>query len=109
MPSKSSRFVPPFLRTAPARWPATWVSNSALSKVLDVKTRERIAIAVAQVNGCDYCLMPDGWAMSSAGDFPAMTGNVPFLMKDVVLLAVSVYPLKDDVVRIASQNAPGAE
>ena len=28
----------------------------ALGKTLDVKTRERIAIAVAQVNGCDYCL-----------------------------------------------------
>ncbi len=28
----------------------------ANSKMLDVKTRERIAIAVAQVNGCDYCL-----------------------------------------------------
>jgi uncharacterized peroxidase-related enzyme len=24
--------------------------------VLDVKTRERIALSVAQVNGCDYCL-----------------------------------------------------
>jgi uncharacterized peroxidase-related enzyme len=30
--------------------------NGALAKALDVKTRERIAIAVAQVNGCDYCL-----------------------------------------------------
>ena len=30
--------------------------SSALSKTLDVKTRERIAIAVAEVNGCDYCL-----------------------------------------------------
>src|SRR6266481_4950226 len=29
--------------------------------------------------------MPNGWA-ASAGGFPAMTGNVPFLMKDVVLL-----------------------
>ena len=28
----------------------------ALTKTLDVKTRERIALAVAQVNGCDYCL-----------------------------------------------------
>jgi uncharacterized peroxidase-related enzyme len=28
----------------------------ALAKTLDVKTRERIAIAIAQVNGCDYCL-----------------------------------------------------
>ena len=42
--------------------------------------------------------MPDGWA-ASAGGFPAMTGNVPFLMKDVVLLAVSVYLLKQDAAR----------
>src|SRR5437899_10616892 len=42
--------------------------------------------------------MPDGWA-ASAGGFPAMTGNVPFLMKDVVLLAVSVYLLKQDASR----------
>ena len=31
-------------------------NNGALGKTLDVKTRERIAIAVAQVDGCDYCL-----------------------------------------------------
>ena len=30
--------------------------SGALGKALDVRTRERIAIAVAQVNGCDYCL-----------------------------------------------------
>lgn len=30
--------------------------QGALSKTLDLKTRERIALAVAQVNGCDYCL-----------------------------------------------------
>jgi uncharacterized peroxidase-related enzyme len=30
--------------------------SSALNKTLDVKTRERIALAVAQVNGCNYCL-----------------------------------------------------
>ena len=42
--------------------------------------------------------MPNGWA-ASAGGFPAMTGNVAFLMKDVVLLAVSVYLLKQDAVR----------
>jgi len=44
--------------------------------------------------------MPDGWA-ASAGGFPAMTGNVPFLMKDVVLLAVSFYLLKQDVLRMS--------
>src|SRR5262249_12261607 len=31
-------------------------NNGALTKTLDVKTRERIALAVAQVDGCDYCL-----------------------------------------------------
>jgi uncharacterized peroxidase-related enzyme len=31
-------------------------NNGALAKTLDVRTRERIALAVAQANGCDYCL-----------------------------------------------------
>ena len=31
--------------------------NGALAKgKLDIKTRERIALAVAEINGCDYCL-----------------------------------------------------
>lgn len=30
--------------------------GGGLAKTLDVRTRERIALAVAQVNGCDYCL-----------------------------------------------------
>ncbi len=30
--------------------------SGALGKALDVRTRERIALAVAQINGCDYCL-----------------------------------------------------
>jgi uncharacterized membrane protein YkgB len=51
--------------------------------------------------------MPDGWA-ASAGGFPAMTGNVPFLMKDVVLFAASLYLLKQDVARIAA-SAPQTE
>ena len=33
-----------------------FTASNALAKTLDVKTRERIALAVAQVNGCDYCL-----------------------------------------------------
>jgi uncharacterized membrane protein YkgB len=45
--------------------------------------------------------MPNGWA-ESAGGFPAMAGNVPFLMKDVVLLAVSVYLLRQDVLRASN-------
>jgi uncharacterized membrane protein YkgB len=44
--------------------------------------------------------MPNGWA-ASAGGFPAMAGNVPFLMKDVVLFAASVYLLRQDVLRVS--------
>ncbi len=51
--------------------------------------------------------MPDGWA-PSAGGFPAMVGNVAFLMKDVVLFAVSFYLLKQDVMR-ASRSANSAQ
>ena len=43
--------------------------------------------------------MPDGWN-AAAGGFPAMQGNVAFLMKDLVLFAVSFYLLKQDVARI---------
>jgi len=32
-----------------------------------------------------------------------MTGNVPFLMEDVVLLAVSLYLLRRDVIRLTRQ------
>lgn len=44
----------------------------------------------------------EGW--DPAAGLPAMTGNVPFLMKDVVLLAVSFYRLKQDVVRVAQYD-----
>ena len=47
--------------------------------------------------------MPEGWDVA-AGGFPAMTGNVPFLMKDVVLLAVSLYLLRQDLVRLTRQS-----
>ena len=46
--------------------------------------------------------MPNGW--DPAAGFPAMAGNVPFLMKDVVLLAVSIYLLKQDAVRLSLSN-----
>lgn len=52
--------------------------------------------------------MPDGWA-PSAGGFPAMVGNVAFLMKDVVLLAASFYLLKQDLVRAAALTKVGTK
>ena len=51
--------------------------------------------------------MPDGW--DPAAGFPAMTGNVAFLMKDVGLLAVSFYLLKQDVVRASLSEAEQSE
>jgi uncharacterized membrane protein YkgB len=50
--------------------------------------------------------MPDGW--DAAAGFPATKGNVAFLMKDVVLLAVSVYLLKQDVARVVDPRDTGA-
>jgi uncharacterized membrane protein YkgB len=46
--------------------------------------------------------IPNGW--DPAAGFPAMAGEVPFLMKDIVLLAVSIYLLKQDVVRMSLSN-----
>src|SRR5215813_12148492 len=48
--------------------------------------------------------LPDGWN-AAAGGFPAMQGYVAFTMKDVVFLAVSVYLLKQDVMRASSPEA----
>src|SRR5271154_3497652 len=44
------------IATSPAVLQGFATNNGALTKTLDVKTRERIALAVAQTNGCDYCL-----------------------------------------------------
>lgn len=56
---KSLGVVPNLFRLlakSPAALAAFTGFSGALAKTLDVKTRERIALAVAQVNGCDYCL-----------------------------------------------------
>lgn len=44
------------LANSPAALQGFTANNAALGKALDLKTRERIALAVAQVNACDYCL-----------------------------------------------------
>ena len=44
------------IATSPAALQGYTANNAALAKTLDVRTRERIALAVAQVDGCDYCL-----------------------------------------------------
>ena len=49
---------------------------------------------------------PDGWD-AGAGGFPAMAMNAAFLLKDLVLLAVSVYLLQQDARRVLA-NAEAA-
>ncbi|MES2742638.1 MAG: DUF417 family protein [Pseudomonadota bacterium] len=46
--------------------------------------------------------LPHGWE-ASAGGFPAMGSAVGFLMKDVVLLAVSLYLLRQDLLRLKTR------
>jgi uncharacterized membrane protein YkgB len=50
---------------------------------------------------------PDAWD-AGAGGFPAMAMNAAFLLKDLVLLVVSIYLLRQDVARvIAVRDAAG--
>jgi uncharacterized peroxidase-related enzyme len=44
------------MANSPAALNAYTGINGALATTFDARTRERIALAVAQVNGCDYCL-----------------------------------------------------
>ncbi|MGF6812429.1 putative peroxidase-related enzyme [Paraburkholderia sp. Clong3] len=70
--------------------------QSALSKTLDIKTRDGIALAVSQVNGCQYCLSAHTYAATQfAGlssdeirrnrlgdsDVPRVTAAVAFARK----------------------------
>lgn len=48
--------------------------------------------------------VPEAWD-AAAGGFPAMTMNSAFLLKDLVLLVVSVYLLKQDVARVIEARA----
>jgi uncharacterized membrane protein YkgB len=59
-------------------------------------------LSILGAAGSVVTFVTNGWA-ASAGGFPAMTGNIPFLMKDVVLLAASIYLLKQDVERMGQR------
>ena len=67
--------------------------RSSLNKVLDVKTREIISLAVSEVNGCNYCLAVHSYAASMA-KLPA----------DEIILARkghAIDPKKDAAVQFA--------
>ncbi|MEL1251583.1 carboxymuconolactone decarboxylase family protein [Aurantiacibacter gilvus] len=58
------------LGNSPAALKAYTSANGALTKALDVKTRERIALAVAQVNGCGYCLAAHTYLATNLAKLP---------------------------------------
>jgi uncharacterized peroxidase-related enzyme len=61
-------FVPGTFRLlaiSPAALSAFSAFQTALSKTLDLKTRDGIALAVSQVNGCNYCLSAHTYASTN--------------------------------------------
>ncbi|AWN41291.1 YkgB family protein [Methylobacterium durans] len=52
--------------------------------------------------------VPDAWE-AGAGGFPAMAMNAAFLLKDLVLLVVSIYLLRQDVTRSIAVRHSGEE
>ena len=57
--AKNLGFTPNMMATfalSPIAFNAWATLLGSLSKVLDVKTRDSIGLAVSEVNGCDYCL-----------------------------------------------------
>ena len=56
---------------SPAALAALTGLGGALGKTLDVRRRERIAIAVAEVNGCDYCLSAHSYLALNLAKLPA--------------------------------------
>lgn len=89
-------FTPNMLATfaqSPIAFNAWATFRSSLNKVLDVKTREIISLAVSEVNGCNYCLAVHSYAASMA-KLPA----------DEIILARkghAIDPKKDAAVQFA--------
>lgn len=63
-------FVPNMFKTIasnPTVLEAVTTLQANLSRVLDAKTRHSIALAVSEVNGCDYCLAIHTYVSSTFG------------------------------------------
>lgn len=94
--TKMLGFTPNMLATfaqSPIAFNAWATFRSSLNKVLDVKTREIISLAVSEVNGCNYCLGVHSYAASMA-KLPA----------DEIILARkghAIDPKKDAAVQFA--------
>ena len=64
--------------------------NGALGRALDPATRERIALAVAQVNGCDYCGGSSDRRADAAVAFAAKVASERGRVSDADIAAVKL-------------------
>jgi uncharacterized peroxidase-related enzyme len=95
--TKTIGFTPNMLAIfalSPIAFNAWTTLRGSLSKALDVKTRESIALAVSEVNGCNYCLAVHSFGAEHGGKMPA----------DEIILARKGHatdPKRDAAVRFA--------
>jgi len=72
--TKTIGFTPNMLATfalSPIAFNSWAALRSSLSKALDVKTRESIALAVSEANGCNYCLAVHSFGAEHGGKMQA--------------------------------------
>src|SRR3954465_6552189 len=72
--TKSIGFTPNMLATfaqSPIAFNAWAALLGSLSRALDVKTRDSIALAVSEVNGCNYCLTVHSFTAEHMAKLPA--------------------------------------
>src|ERR1700754_5139180 len=72
--TKNIGFTPNMMATfaqSPIAFNAWATLLGSLNKVLDVKTRDSIGLAVSQVNGCNYCLTVHKFTAEHMAKLPA--------------------------------------
>ncbi|WGD51468.1 peroxidase-related enzyme [Bradyrhizobium sp. CB1650] len=72
--TKNIGFTPNMMATfaqSPIAFNAWAALLGSLSKVLDVKTRDSIGLAVSEVNGCNYCLSVHSFTAKHMAKLPA--------------------------------------
>jgi uncharacterized peroxidase-related enzyme len=72
--AKNIGFTPNMMASfahSPAAFNAWATLLGALSKTLDVKTRDSIGLAVSEVNGCNYCLTVHSFTAEHMAKLPA--------------------------------------
>ncbi|MEU6657351.1 carboxymuconolactone decarboxylase family protein [Streptomyces sp. NPDC046900] len=92
-------FVPNMFKTIasnPTVLDAVVTLQGTMSRVLDAKTRDTIALAVSQANGCDYCLAMHTYVSSELGGMSS--DDI-----DLARAGSSVDPKRAAVARFAQQ------